>query len=320
MYKRELLCVILCAVCAACSGNVRSTAGTAAVRSEESIVEIQSPDIEELPLPQLPDTLRQPAERAAFIIEHFWDKMDFCDTLRSHSEIFVEQNFANFVSVFPYAGQDARVRAVDVLLRSAQSDKEAYLLMADVAEKYLYDPNSPMLNEEFYSIFIDGFLSSPILDRYEKMRYDHQRDAVRKNRPGVVAANFSYIDRNGVRTTLHSTAAGSELLVVFYDPDCEHCKEIIGHLRSHPVLSQIVNGGEMKVLAVYSGEERELWDSTKNLLPEEWAVGYDTTGIEEKGLYVLRAMPTIYLLDGKKKVVFKDIPMEMLFDYLEQAY
>ena len=102
----------------------------------------------ELPLPDVPATLREPAERAAFIIGHFWDAMDFGDTLRSRDAAFMEQNFSNFISVFPYAAAEAQRAAVGSLLRRAEADSDAYVLLADIAEKYLYEPNSPMLAED----------------------------------------------------------------------------------------------------------------------------------------------------------------------------
>lgn len=321
MYGRGFITFLLCTMCVACGGGAKGSARAARTTGIDNGAAWQSPEtedfVEELPLPQLPDSLREPSARAGFIVEHFWDAMNFCDTLRSHSVDFLEQNFANFISVFPYAELSARERAVGTLLASAEADKEAYVLLSEVAEKYLYDPNSPMLNEDFYAIFVDRFLQTPVLDQYEKIRFGYQRDALRKNRAGTKAANFAYIDRNGARSTLHSTPSGELLLVIFYDPDCGHCKEIMETLMQSARMSQMVAAGELSVLAIYSGEMRELWEETNGQLPSEWMVGYDTTDIEEKGLYIFRAMPTLYLLDRNKEVVAKDIPSFQLLEYFE---
>ena len=48
-------------------------------------------------------------ERAEYIISRFWDGMDFADTLRSRDRQFMEQNFVNFLSLFPHARQEARL-------------------------------------------------------------------------------------------------------------------------------------------------------------------------------------------------------------------
>ena len=75
--------------------------------------------VEELPLPSVPETLREPAERADFVVAHFWDGMDFTDRRRALDSAFVEQNFANFASVLPYATATGREDGVALLLDAA---------------------------------------------------------------------------------------------------------------------------------------------------------------------------------------------------------
>ena len=49
-------------------------------------------------------------------------------------------------------------------------------------------------------------------------------------------------------------------------------------------------------------------------MPSNWVVGLAVSKIKPLGLYVLRAMPAIYLLDGDKKVLKKEAVPENLFD------
>lgn len=265
--------------------------------------------IPELPLPNVPTTLRTPTDRANYIIQHFWDAMEFGDTARSHNRMFMEQNFSNYISVFPYAEEEARKHAVETLLGKAEADSAGYVLLRDIAKKYLYEPNSPMLSEEFYILFLEHLVKSPILGEYGRQRAYRQLDAACKNRPGMTAADFAYTTREGNKTTLHQTDTEGELLLIFYDPDCEHCKEVMSELQTEKTLSD----GSVKVLAIYSDEDHELWKRTAGLLPKEWTVGYEGGALQENGSYVLRAMPTLYLLDRKKKVILKDVqPAQLL--------
>lgn len=270
----------------------------------------------ELPLPVLPSTLTEPAARAAYIIEHYWEAMDFRDTLRSHNADFVEQNFANFISVFPYADEDSRRRAVGNLLHKAEADSTAYVLLTDTAEKYLYDPNSPMLSEDIYILFLEQMIDSPILGEYGTVRPRWQLEAARKNRPGMRAADFAYITREGRRSTLRETPCANELLLIFYDPDCSHCKEIMTSLWENEMLGSRVADGSITVLAVHSGEMKDLWSETSSQLPSNWIVGYESGLLQENGSYVLRAMPTMYMLNNKKEVILKDVLPEQLMYYL----
>ena len=275
-----------------------------------------SDSIPELPLPKVPTTLREPSVRATYIIEHFWDEMDFRDTLRSHNREFMEQNFSNFISIFPYSNKQAQQTAIATLLHKAEADNSAYIVLRDIAEKYLYEPNSPMLSEEYYILFLEHFVQSPILGTTVKNRLRWQLEAARKNRPGMTAADFEYITHNGSKTTLHKTITGQDLLLIFYDPDCEHCKETMAELQADNTLSNAINSKKIKVLAIYSGDDYDLWKRTTALLPVNWSIGYDTGMLQENGSYVLRAMPTLYLIDSNKKVVLKDVLPAQLFSLL----
>lgn len=282
------------------------------------LLSVVADSIPELPLPNVPTTLRTPGERANYIITHFWDAMEFGDTIRSHNRMFMEQNFSNFISVFPYAEEEVRQKAIETLLGKAETDSIGYVLLKDIAEKYLYEPDSPMMSEEFYILFLERFIKSPILGEHGALRLYRQLDAARKNRPGMTAANFSYTTREGTSTTLHQTDTNGELLLIFYDPDCEHCKEVTGELQKDKTLSEAIAAGKIKVLAIYSDEDYNLWKRTAGLLPKEWTVGYDGGTLQENGSYVLRTMPTLYLLDREKKVIAKDIQPAQLLNLLHQ--
>ena len=67
------------------------------------------------------------------------------------------------------------------------------------------------------------------------------------------------------------------------------------------------------MLAVYSGDDRDLWERDAAVLPAEWTVGYESGWLQDTGAYVLRAMPTLYLLDRNKQVILKDVQPHQLF-------
>ena len=306
MQRIVIMIMALCLSLAACGGHPTKRAAapdngaaTAAGGPETAL---------ELPLPSVPQTLREPADRADYVIEHFWDAMNFADTLRSYNSDFMEQNFSNFISVFPYAREEARRRAVDRLMSAAQADSAAYVKMADIAELYLFDPNSPMLSEDYYILFLEKFVDSPVLGDYGSLRYRYQLEAARKNRPGMVAADFAYVTRDGRSHMLRKTPVRGQLLVIFYDPECEHCKDIMAGLSSDPSLAAAIADGRLTVLALYAEGDRKLWESTVHNLPAEWTAGFVVSDIIESQRYVLRAMPTLYRMEADKRIIMKDAP------------
>lgn len=305
----------------AMAGNYSHRQSTAvfstAVDFRDSVQE-SADTIPALPLPSVPPSLQTAKERADYIITHFWDAMDFCDTRRSCNAMFMEQNFSNFISVFPYANESAHTTAISTLMLKAEANSEAYTLLADIAEKYLYNLDSPVYSEDYYLLFLRHILASDMMaNDPNNARLKFRWDALNKNRSGMLAADFAYTTPNGTAATLHTFPTPSHLLLIFYDPDCEHCKEVMNELQNNQLLSSAISSGKLQILAIYSGDDYDLWKKTAHLLPKEWNVGYDSGTLQENGSYVIRTLPTLYLLDYNKKVLLKETSISSILSELD---
>ncbi len=270
----------------------------------------------ELPLPQVPKELRQPKERAAFILEHFWDGMDFRDTLRSRNREFMEQNFANYLSLFPHAEQSALPEYAEKLVNLSSADSKALRMISSIAEQYLNEQDSPVRNEEHFIIFLEAQMKSGHFSESEASRLSFLLTTAKKNRPGTRAADFAYITNTNKRATLHSTKADMTLLI-FYAPDCEHCMEIIKDMRRSTLLQQAIKEKKLTVLAIYADGDHNVWQKNKDSLPKEWTTALDTDGIFRKNLYALPSLPVIYLLDKDKLVVLKETCLQAVEDSIQ---
>jgi len=270
----------------------------------------------ELTLPEVPPTLTEPAKRADYIMEHFWDEMDFGDTLQSRNREFMERNIVNFMSLFPHGSEQACSRSIGLLLGKAATDSAALRIATDIMERYLDDPNSPMRDETHYIMYLEELLRMPGLTEYDRIRPADKLAAAKKNRPGMTATDFAYIDRSGRRRRLRSTAPGERMLLIFYDPECGHCSEILEQVGESPIVTGCIDRKELTVLAVYTEGKRGLWEETKASMPREWGVGFDADSIVERELYSVPAMPIMYLLDGDKKVLLKDAPLQDIEEWL----
>lgn len=312
---RQWVVILTCGcICISCTCTSKGRPVSAAIPAWEN-TSGDSVVLKELPLPEVPSSLTAPEKRAEYIISRFWDGMDFSDTLRSRNRAFMEQNFVNYLSLFPHAREEELSPNIAVFLQAAAADSVGLRLITDLAEHYLNDPNSPMRNEGYYILFLEELLRLPGLSEYDRLRPAYRLETAKKNRPGTVAADFSYTDRNGNRRTMHATR-GKRLLLLFYDPACSHCSEILNGLRESPLIRELIAVKELTVLAVYTEGDRRLWDETKDVMPQEWIVAIDGSYIVERELYSLPAMPVIYLLDGNKKVDLKDPTPAELEAYL----
>lgn len=261
----------------------------------------------EFPFPYIPDMIVEPQQRASWLLSHYWDNVDFANANIVADTSFIEQSFVNFLSIIPII-EDAKAieSGVKQLMDKAEIDIYLYRRFMFLAEKYLYEPNSPMVNDEYYIYFLQQINSSSILSAVDKSRTEYLYKIVTKNRVGSQAVDFSFITSQKELLTLYSIKA-DELILVFYDPECEHCAEIINKLKDNVELNNKILSGKTKVLAVYPDGDRILWEKSHHQMPNNWIIAFASSPIQPIGKYVFRALPSIYVLDKNKKVIVKDI-------------
>ena len=230
----------------------------------------------------------------------------FDDSTRCHNRKDVQAEMAMLIAQFPQCDEQTVRQSISRVLEAAAGDTVAFRLVTEAMEQCLDEPNSPLRDEEYYIMYLEELLRLPGLTDNERLRPTDRLETALKNRPGTVATDFAYIDRDGRRQTLHGTAAGRSMLLLFYDPECAHCTEILQQVGASAVIKDCIGRGKLTVLAVYTEGKRGLWDETKAGMPQEWTVGIDIDSIVERELYSIPAMPVMYLLDGDRRVLLKD--------------
>lgn len=301
------LCILALAL-AACGGGTsgRKAAETAPAKPTTFV------------FPEIPDLMTEPDQRLAYLVRHFWDEFDFADSTSLTNPDVGEQGFANFIALLPQALPGDAGAALDSLVKRAAPHPAALTFLLTNAEKYLYDPNSPYVNEELYATLVRPLLALPSVGYADKSRLTFRLDLIAKNRPGTPATDFPFLlYPREEPSSLHATP-GREMLLVFYDPECEHCQATLQALVASEELAARIKDG-LRVLAVYTEGNQEVWRETAPLLPHTWTVATDTAcAVKDTPLYDLKAMPSLYLLDADKKVVLKDTSLPALLQRWEE--
>lgn len=264
-----------------------------------------------------------PADRAKYMAEHFWDRFDFSDTTYCNQPDITEQAYANYLDILRYVEPSVAQQSVAGLMKSAEADSTMFDYFASLTDKYLYDPNSPFRNDELLIPALETMLASPLLDEAEKIRPQSQLDMAQKNRIGQQANDFRYTLHDGRTGRMYAIEA-DYLLIFINNPDCPACKAIREQISASPMLSEMIERGVMKVLAIYPDEDITAWLNYRHNIPASWINSYDKQlRLRDEELYDLKAIPSLYLLDAEKRVILKDcnlVPqIEEAIFYAEQS-
>lgn len=267
-------------------------------------------------------------ERIAYAVEHYWDEF-FNGVGRTDSariigvpKAGVEQAMANYIAILNEAplpqAQKGMSRLFDAIAAKqvADTSQREYLAMTEIVARYLYDPNSPMRDEDLYLPFVQRMAASPLTREDMRTAYRYEARMCAMNPRGSIAPDFAITLRNGTSVRMHSVKADFTILF-FSNPGCRNCKEIIDALKADKVVQEMISYGQLAVLNIYIDEDLKAWRDYMPIYPKEWLNGYDAAHIlREDQLYCIRAIPSLYLLDAEKRILLKDAPIERLLKAL----
>lgn len=283
-------------------------------QAEEAPVAVEQ-SADSFPFPVIPEVLISPEDRKTYLLTHYWEQFDFTDTTLVNNRDVTEQGFVNFIALLAdgTTPEELTREGLENWCAGFVGKEHARQVLTQTADSYLFNPNSPFYNEGLYGMYLEALLSK--LPQTDAMRsaYRFKLELVRRNNVGDKATDFVYYLSDGSRHTLAATPVKSNrLLLMFYDPECESCHEVLLQMAADTALAEAVQTGKLSVLAVYTEGNDEAWRKALPDMPKGWTVGIDHEAVKTGALYDLKAMPSLYLLDGKKTVLLKDAAYEKI--------
>lgn len=267
-------------------------------------------------LPVPPVILTDRGERTAYMAGHYWQGVDYADTAWLTDSVALEQIFVQWVTLLVQLSTDESIKVAGNVISQGNACPALQLRLAELAERYFHDPNSPYRNEELYIPVLRAVIAAPGIGDIHKERPRYQLEKALMNRPGTQAADFAFVTKEG-RTLRLSDIRGDYVLLYFFNPDCHDCKRVTAYMAASLCLANLLKEGSLTLLAVYPDEDLQAWKSHAGEMPEEWTVARYADN-RSRQAYDLPAIPNLYLLDHDKKVVLKDAPVERIEEWLKR--
>ena len=239
-------------------------------------------------------------------------------------EYRVEQHIVDMIGEAQQQSLAEGCAAIENLFDSIEAEerrdstRHAYLRLTELVSKYLYDPNSPLRDEDLYLPFLRRMLESPFTVGDMIPAYTYEASMCALNPRESQAADFKFRTADGRNRTLHSLDT-DYILLFFSNPGCEACRDIIDAIVDAQFPEKMIGQGRLTILDIYIDEDLKAWREYLPAYPNSWICAYDPDYIIRQDLiYNVRAIPSLYLLGPGKTVVLKDADTDRMLRKLSE--
>lgn len=272
------------------------------------------PQARTFPLPQVPSALNTPQSRANYLAQHYWDRYDFKDNTLIGNKDVSEQGFSNFISIMPYVTE--REAAFDSLAAHLMTNTRMLSYFIGLGEKYLYEPLSPIYDEALYILMLERLLLRQDLPAKERSNCRFDLKMAQKNRLGTVATDFSYVRKGDGKRGRLSDIRTEYTILLLGDPECDVCVAAKEELSASEAVGVLLRQKRLSVLSLCVMGKTAAW--RRSSVPAEWIDACDKNmDVMDKSLYEIRGLPVLYLLDGERKVLMKNVEPGQIIKFLQ---
>ncbi|MGJ1265552.1 DUF5106 domain-containing protein [Sphingobacterium spiritivorum] len=256
-------------------------------------------------------------EHKHYLAEHFWDDIPLADSIPTVRLQYFQQSLVDYLYILNTLQTTIAKKMLKEFLQKKITSTVLLLQTSDFFENHLYNPLSPLRNDELYAIFLEYKLTFPDIEDIYLVRTRYQLNIISKNKVDHIAENFTYTTPKLQKQSLFDVKSKYTLLY-FYNPDCPYCEDTTVKMSRSRILQKLTSTRqELRILAICTESTQKKWSDHIVSLPKNWINGYNNK-ISTQQLYDLRALPSLYLLDREKKVILKDATFQQIETILSE--
>lgn len=253
--------------------------------------------------PMAPEELQSITDKSNYLVERFWDSMDF------KAKKTVDQNALNdafrvYSVPLRWAEKSKSLASADKLIEKVSKNPTLMLQFMKAAEECLYGPRADAWIDEIYVKFLQSFVKNKKIPEARKKRYESQLATLEKSMLGTVAPEFKFTDRSGKEATYFPMTTPT--VIIFGNPSLSDWRLSRLRLESNIALSQAVDKGQVNIMFIVPSET-ENWKVETSDYSDKWTIGY-APGIGST--LDLRTTPSIYVIGSDGKIVMKNVTPE----------
>ena len=275
----------------------------------------REPEIPETPV--LPNGRKDSTFAYRYFRAHFWDMYDFTDDRLLRTPIYhakLDQYLTKVVPQIP----DTLIAEIDVIIEKTRPNKEVFKYTVWYLTHY-YE-TSQVMGMDAVFVFLADKVYRPgdafwVSDNVNKKILEHA-DKLKPNLIGKVAPELILLGLDNQLISMHSIPATYTILY-FWDPSCGHCKTETPKLVDY--YNKVKDTMDMKVYSVCSDTNLTAWRNYVTEKKMEAFINVNGTRTAKGNfhdLYDIFSTPVVYILDSKKRIIGKKIPVDQIANFL----
>lgn len=255
-----------------------------------------------------------------FFKTHFFDDFDFADERILRTPIYAAKLKKYFTQVIVQR-PDSLIKEADEIIASSKRNKETYKFCiwyftyeSETSNIMGIDAVFVHLVKKYYLAGEAYWVTDGVLNNLKKRSETLERLLI-----GKLSPNLIMWDTNSRLVGLHELKA-NYTIVLFWDPDCGHCKAEIPKIKNFYDENKKKYG--LEVFSVCSDTNLVVW--RKYLVDAQMHFinvnGTRSATEDYHDLYDVISTPVIYLLDKNKRIIAKKLSYEQMVDFIKRDF
>jgi peroxiredoxin len=251
--------------------------------------------------------------------KHYWDNIDLTDDRLLRTPVFHNKLETYFTKVVPQI-PDTIIKEADAFIDKVKGNKELFKYVSWYLT-YTYETSQVMGMDAVFVYLVDKIyrpgLAYWVSENTRKKIVD-RADKIKPNLIGKIAPELVLIDTANNLVSLHSIKA-KYLVVYFWDPQCGHCAKETPKLVEY--FNRVKDSMDIKVYAVCTDTSLTRWKKGIKEKHMENFINVNGTRTAYGNFhesYDIYSTPVVYILDQRKRIIAKRLPVEQIGSFIIQ--
>lgn len=278
--------------------------------------------LKEVKVPEIP-TLSNGRKDSTFTYKftkkHYWDNIDFTNDDILRTPIY-ESKLLRYFEKMVYQIPDTLKKECDELIQKTKANDEIFKFTV-ITLTNKYGKSKIMGLDEVFVHMIENHYSKGQafwLDSAGLYRLQDRAKTLKYTIIGNPAPNITMKDTNDQYKTLYNECVADFNIMIFWDPDCGHCKKEIPKWNKE--YDRLKKDYSIRMIGITTSSLKDKWIKfirSKKL--QSWLHLYDPEYKSPfRQYYDITSTPKVFIIGKDKKLIAKQLGVDQLEGFLER--